>query len=643
MHARQNPSTPAAARQARAQRQWQLGVALRAHGKDAQALDAFRRAAALAPGDGVYWLNLAAAAARVGRRDDALAAARRALELDATLVPACELGAELLLRAHRCQEAAALIDALPGDVARSRDLQLLHVTALLGTPDKRRALDAALAAIAVDLAHPRSHYLLGCVLSELQLFEEAAEAFRTAWVLEPRLLEALEMSVHRRQHACLWDGFDADVEAIRRAHAAGAATRSVPFALFTLPLDAATQRASAAVQASLHRYPAAPQAPRRVRAQGRLRIGYVSSDFARHATTQLMIRMLERHDRDAFDIVLYSHGADDGTPMRRRVEAACTRFVDIARVDDEQAAAQIRRDGIDILVDLKGYTAGARSGIFGRRPAPLQVGFLGFPGTCGAGFLDYFVGDRVTTPPALAPQFAEKLAQMPHCYQPNDGTRALPAAAARRELGLPEDAFVMASFNQAYKITPAVFDTWCTLLREIPDSVLWLMQTNEQAARNLARAAQARGIGPGRLFYAPPLPLEQHMARLQSADLFVDTTPCSAHTTASDALWVGLPLVTVCGETFASRVAASLLTTQGVPELIAPDLDGYADIVRALAADRGRLAALRERLVRARSERPLFDATRFARDLEALYRRMAERARAGLAPEHLWAEAAEAG
>lgn len=597
------------------------------------------------PGDSVYWLNLAHAAASLALGDDALAAARRALALDPMSMPVCEIAAEMLLRAHRCEEVVALVDALPSDAAPSRELLLLHVTALIGSGQHRRAVDAAFAAVAADLAHPRSHYLLGCALSELQQFEEAAEAFRTAWVLEPRQLEALEMSVHRQQHACRWAGFDADVEAIRRAHAAGQATRSVPFALLPMPLDAATQRAAAALHARAHAGPAgrARATPPRVRAQGRLRIAYLSSDFKRHATTQLMLQMLERHDRGAFDIVLYSHADDDGTDVRRRVEAACTRFVDISRIDDEQAASLIRRDGIDILVDLKGYTAGARIGIFGRRPAPLQVGFLGFPGTCGADFLDYFIGDRVTTPPALAPHFAEKLAQMPHCCQPNDGTRALPAAAARRDLGLPEDAFVMASFNQAYKITPAVFDTWCALLREIPGSVLWLMQTNEQAARNLAREAAARGIGPGRLCYAPPLPLEQHMARLQAADLFVDTTPCSAHTTASDALWVGLPLVTVCGETFASRVAASLLTTQGVPELVAPDLGTYANIVRTLAADRGRLAALRARLVRARRERPLFDGARFARDLEALYLRMAERSRAGLEPDHLWADAAEAG
>ena len=639
MHSQPQPRA-AAIRRAHAYRQWQHGVELKARGDNAQAFTAFREASESDPDDSVYWLNLAHTAARLARHDEALAAAQRALAIDpAAVAPACEIALEQLLRSHRCREAVELVDALPAELTKSRDLHVLYVTALLGAAEPRRAVDAAMAAIGADLAFARSHYLLGCALSDLEMHEEAAEAFRTAWILEPRLLEALEMSVHRRQHACLWEGFDADVQTIERAYARGEVARSVPFALMAMPVGAATQRASAAVHARVYSGTAVNCGGegRRVRPQGPLRIGYVSNDFARHATMQLMIETLEQHDRSAFEVVLYSHAKDDGSPMRRRTEAACSRFVDISQIDDDRAAGLIDADGIDILVDLKGYTTGARIGIFGRRPAPLQVGFLGYPGTCGGDFLDYFIGDAVTTPAAMALHFSEKLAQMPHCYQPNDSTRALPPAAGRGALGLPEDAFVMCSFNQAYKITPTVFDTWCTLLRDIPGSVLWLLQTNAQAARNLAREAALRGVGAGRIVYAPALPLERHLARLQAADVFVDTTPCAAHTTASDALWVGLPLVTVCGQTFASRVAASLLHAQGLPELVAGDLTEYAGIVRALAADRGRLGALRERLAGARRVGPLFDGERFARDLEALYLRMAERSRAGLAPEHLWA------
>ncbi len=642
MQRQAHAAAAAQTRRGHAHGHWRRGVELKGRGEDEQAFAAFRQAVASDPDDSVYWLNLAHTAARLARHDEALAAARRALAIDpAAVAPACEIAVEQLLRSHRCREAVELVDALPAEATKSRDLHVLYVTALLGAAEPRRAVDAAMAAIGADLAFARSHYLLGCALSDLQLHEEAAEAFRTAWMLEPRMLEALEMSVHRRQHACRWETFEADVRTIEHAHAHGDVARSVPFALMAMPVDAPTQRHSAAVHARIYsgRQVDRDSRRRRVRAQGPLRIGYVSNDFARHATMQLLIEMLERHDRSAFEIVLYSYARDDGSPMRRRTEAACHRFVDISQIDDERAAAAMRADGIDILVDLKGYTSGARIGIFGRRPAPLQVGFLGYPGTCGSHHLDYFIGDPVTTPPEMAPQFTEKIAQMPRCYQPNDGTRALPAAVARSLLGLPEAAFVMCCFNQIYKLTPAVFDVWCALLRDIPGSVLWLMPSGEQAARNLRREAAARGIGPERLVYAPPLPLERHLARLQAADVFVDTTPCAAHTTASDALWAGLPLVTVCGETFASRVAASLLTAQGVPELVAGDLDGYARIVRELAAEPARRAALRERIAHARSEGPLFQGARFARDLEALYLRMAERARAGLAPEHLWAAA----
>lgn len=629
------------ASQALAHQRWQQGVELKERGALEPALAAFLAAVELDPDDGLYWLNLAHVQARLGRPSQALHAVRRALEIDPLNTLAFELAADQLLAQYRFADAVALLDALAPSAPRGLGFHLRHMNALLGAGQAQRAVEAALAAIGADLSHAPAHFGLGAALAELRMFEEAAQAFRTGWLLEPHRIDALEMSAHRNQQACRWDHFEPDLEAIERAYAQGRTGATVSFALLSLPVRPATLRQSAALAAqALTRDDAfAAGVPRAVRGGGeRLRVGYVSNDFHAHATMQLMIEMLESHDRSAFEVTLYAHDADDGSPMRRRTLAACERFVDIAQMSDGEAAARMRADGIDILVDLKGYTRGHRLGIFTRRPAPIQVGFLGYPGTTGSDFLDYFIGDPITTPPSAAPHFSEKLAQMPRCYQPNDSHRARPVSVARADCGLPEGAFVLCSFNQSYKITPRMFDTWCGLLREIPDAVLWLLDDSVPAARNLRTQAALRRVAPERLLFAPALPQEQHLARLQAADLFVDCTPYGAHTTGSDALWVGLPLVTLAGETFASRVAASQLHALGLPDLVATDLEGYAAIVRTLAGERSRLGALRARLAEARETSGLFDGRRFARDIEALFRRMATRHAAGLPPDHLWAQ-----
>ena len=373
--------------------------------------------------------------------------------------------------------------------------------------------------------------------------------------------------------------------------------------------------------------------------QRRLRVGYVSADFHHHATAILMAQMFEEHDRQRFDVRLYSHGASDGSAMRQRLEAACDEFVDVRLSTDEQVAERIRRDGIDLLIDLKGYTRDNRLGIFARRPAPLQVSFLGFPGTTGADYIDYLIGDAIVTPLAHADAYSEKIAQMPVCYQPNDRLRPLWEAPTRASQGLPEHALVLCGFNQPYKISPEVFDSWCGLLRDLPHAVLWLLEWNQQAMPSLRQEAQRRGIDPSRLIGAAKLGTSDHIARLRLADLFLDTWPCNAHTTASDALWAGVPIVTMLGETFASRVAASLLNAVGLPEMVCADVDSYEAMVRRLAIDPARLQALRGTLVQARQSSPLFDTPRFTRDIEALYLRIAQRHVQGLAPDHLEAVA----
>jgi predicted O-linked N-acetylglucosamine transferase (SPINDLY family) len=348
-----------------------------------------------------------------------------------------------------------------------------------------------------------------------------------------------------------------------------------------------------------------------------------------------MAELLERHDRTRFEVYVYSHGREDDSPIHDRIVAAADHLVRTEDMSPQETAAKVHGDGIDILIDLKGYTQDARPLVFAYRPAPVQAAYLGFPGTSGADWMDYIVGDPKVTPLEHAGHFSEKIAQLPGCYQCNDGTRRLPVASTRASHGLPEDALVLCGFNQAYKISPEVFDVWCRLLLRLPQSVLWLHSWNQQSPSALVREARARGIDPARLVFAPTLHQRAHLDRLPNADIFLDTWPCNGHTTASDMLWAGVPVVTYSGKTFASRVAGSLLHAVGVPDTICDSVEAYEAKVMELATHESIRCDIRRRIEQARHTSPLFSGERIARDIEALYERMWERALAGLPPEHL--------
>jgi predicted O-linked N-acetylglucosamine transferase (SPINDLY family) len=356
-----------------------------------------------------------------------------------------------------------------------------------------------------------------------------------------------------------------------------------------------------------------------------LRIGYLSADFHKHATAYLIAGLLESHDRQAFDIIGYSYGPEDRSSMRARLRSACTDFVGIGATSDAEAAARIHADGIDILVDLKGYTQHARPGILTYRAAPIQAQFVGYPGTMGTRLVDYLIADSFVIPETHFRYYDERIVHLPDCCQPNDPLRSMGAVPARADAGLPETGFVFCSFNETYKITPAMFDVWMRLLRTVPGSVLWLLASNQWAPANLRREAQLRGVDPSRLIFAPRLSQPAHLGRLSLADLVLDTLPVNAHTTASDALWAGVPVLTCPGETFVSRVAGSLVRTNGLPELIAENLDEYELKARALAERPETLLDLKARVRGRRFTSPVFDARRFAKHLEAAYRAMWDR------------------
>jgi predicted O-linked N-acetylglucosamine transferase (SPINDLY family) len=496
--------------------------------------------------------------------------------------------------------------------------------------------------LAVDASPDDARYrgVLGQTLARCGLSEEAVEHLSAAIALAPEWLE-LEAELHRPLMAlCDWSGLADSMERLRRAADTQPAeqwTRRVsPWTALALPLKERMRR-TIAVQHARRIEEAARMLARPVLAprgeRARLRIGYASADFHDHATAHLSAGLYEQHDRERFEVYAYSFGADDGSAYRRRLERGFDRFVDIRGLDAAAAAARIAADGIDILVDLKGYTAHARELIFALRPAPVQVSYLGFPGALQAPFIDYTVADEIVLPRAEAPECREAIAWLPDSYQVNDDRLAIPEEApARAAVGLPESAFVFCSFNQTLKIEPVMFACWMEILTAVPDGVLWLLCDSDATARNLRAEAAKAGIDPERLVVAKRLPKAEHLARHRLADLFLDTRLCNAHTTAADALWAGLPVLTCRGSSFASRVGASLLYAVGLPELVTRDLVAYRDLAIALARDEARLGALRAKLAANRTTCPLFRTERFTRHIESAYERMWVRHREGGKP-----------
>jgi predicted O-linked N-acetylglucosamine transferase (SPINDLY family) len=350
----------------------------------------------------------------------------------------------------------------------------------------------------------------------------------------------------------------------------------------------------------------------------RLRVGYLSSEFHEHAIAYLLAGVLEAHDRERFEIYAYSYGPEDNSPMRARLRAACEHFVDVAREPDDAVVRRIEADALDILVDLKGYTMGGRSAILARRPCRIQVNWLGYPGTLGAPFFDYLIADRYVIPPGRESAYSEHIVRLDHCWQSNDRQRPAIEPRTRAEYGLPERGFVFCCFAQAVKITPDVFACWMRLLKAVPGSVLWLAEDNPRATAALKSAAGTHGVAPERVVFSPRIPFAQHLARYRVADLALDTFPYTSHSTASDGLWCGCPLVALVGDTFAARVSGSILTHAGLPDFITSSLDAYERLALALATDPQRLEEARARVAVARAS-SLFDAESFARDLERVY------------------------
>ena len=507
---------------------------------------------------------------------------------------------------------------------------------LLALKNYREAITSFEAALVLQPHDAEALSNRATALFEMRRYDESAAGYARLIAAAPQFPYATGNLVLARAYCCDWSGFAPDRALITAEIRAGKPTMS-PHAS-TLILDNAQDQLRSARRWVRDRCPPSPSPLWRgeIYRHDKIRVAYLSADFHAHATAFLIAGVFEHHDRGRFETIALSFGPDDGSETRARLGRGCDRFIDVRTGSDAEIAAMVRQLEVDIAVDLKGFTQDSRPGIFAHRPAPVQVNYLAHPGTMGADYMDYIFADRLVIPPEHRSSYSEKIVYLPDSYQANDDARRVAERTpSRAQAGLPDSGFVFACFNNSYKITPPVFDVWMRLLGANDGSVLWLLQDNEAATANLKREAEARGVEPRRLIFAPRVNVAEHLTRQGLADLFLDTLPCTAHTTASDALWVGLPMLTVLGTTFAGRVAASLLTAIGLPELVTSSLAAYEDLALSLACDPVALSRLKEKLEDNRRNYALFDTARFTGHLEAAYEALWSRTQRGEPPGDL--------
>ena len=619
---------------------YNYAITLRALGRLAEARDMFDKSLAINPSSSDAWNNRGVVSSNLGDFQSSIVDFDKAIFLNPGNAAAYANKAKALAQLERAEEARvayakaiAISPHLP-----EASLGLGQVLSQLGRHGE--ALGAYDRAISLKPDLADAWFGRGLALLALKQYGEAYAACDHAVRLMPELDYALGKWLHAKMHCCLWDGIE---NAYQRVLTEVSNRRKVasPFNLLSIPSTLSEQKIAAETYVADNFPPTSDEiASSHASHSGKIRIGYFSADFRRHAIPYLMAQLLELHDRSNFEILGFSFGPSADDDMRRRLTAGFDQFIDVKDKSDEEIADLARNLQVDIGVDLKGFTDHSRTGIFAHRAAPIQVNYLGYPGTIGASYIDYIIADRILIRPEEAEFYSEKIAYLPHSYQVNDRTRRISDRRfTRDDLGLPAEAFVFCCFNNCFKITPDVFDVWMRLLTKVDGSVLWLLESNAWAIKSLRAEAERHGIASERLVFAEPMDLPDHLARHLSADLFLDTFYYNAHTTASDALWSGLPLVTRLGDTFAGRVAASLLNAIGLPDLVTRTSDEYEQLALELSINRNKLFLIKQRLMENRLKYPLFDTKLFTKHLESAYQRMWERHRMNLKPDHLSVDA----
>lgn len=593
------------------------------------AADALQRALALAPAQAEIWSRLAGLDLRRLAYSEAEQAARRALALAPRHGQAWfNLALALQAQGQRAEARQA------ADTAHALMPQELSATGLLAQLEAELGdCGSARARLRTALAQQPQALPLLFQLAEIEEKDRqpvaAAEAYARILDLQADQGVALSQFLFLRKRLCDWRDLGLWQDRFRDGVARGLPMLT-PFSFLSDPSTRQEQLACARRWSA--QFPTRDLPPTAPLSDGRLNIAYLSSDFHQHATAVLTAGLFEAHDRTRFVVHAYSTGPDDGSALRARLVAGFDRFTDARTWPPARLAEQIRADGIDILIDLKGHTEGAPTAVLALRPAPIQVNYLGYPGSMGADFIDYLIGDPVVTPLEHQADYSEALALLPHCYQINDRQRPIAAETpSRAELGLPDEAVVFCCFNNSYKFNPEVFDAWARILKAVPGSVLWLLARGEDdpIIAKLRHEAAARGLAPERLVFAPFRANDAYLALYRQADLFLDTWPYNAHTTASDALWAGCPVLTWLGTSFAGRVAASLLHAVGLPELVVADVESYVRRAIALAGDTAARQRYRRHLASQGRASPLFDTGATTASLEAAYLIMAQQYRQG--------------
>ena len=570
------------------------------------------------------------------RYDAALADYARAIELQPTNYRLYDGRARALESLKRLEDALAAYDQV---IKLKPDLHTAYISrglVLTALGRFEEALAANEAATALKPRDPTPYANRGEVLRQLNRHEDAVASYDCALAIDPTYRFIPGMRIGMKLQICDWTGLDGDIARLTEQVAHGEEV-AAPFAFLAVSNAPQAQLKCAEIWDNAWHKLTRPLPPlNKLSRHDKIRIGYFTGDFYAHAVGFLIAEIFELHDSSRFEITAFCFSPTTGDYMQERLRGSFDHFIEIRDRPDVDVATLAREMEIDIAVDLKGLTNEARGRLFAHRAAPIQVNYLGYPGTMGAAYMDYIIADPVLIPETDRRWYTEKVVTLPDTYQPNDTHRAVAAHTfTRAELGLPEGAFVFVCFNNTYKILPQVFDIWMRVLGQVDDSVLWLLGDNPTMIRNLRREAQARGVDPARLVFADRAPMPLHIARQVHGDLFLDTAPYNAHTTASDALWMGLPVITCPGETFAGRVAASLLNAADLSELVAKTWEDYERLAVSLAHSPEKIAALKDRLRRARTSSRLFDSRRFTRNLEAAYTAMYERLQAGLPPDHI--------
>jgi protein O-GlcNAc transferase len=620
---------------------YNYGITLRALGRFAEARAAFDKSLAVNPSSSDAWNNRGVVSSNLDDFRSAIADFDKAILANPGNAAAYANKGKALAQLELGEEARA---AYARAIAISPNLPeaWLGLGQVLGQLRRHNeALPAYERAISLKPNLPEAWSGRGQALMAFKRYEEAYAAYDRAMKLMPELDYVVGKWLHVRMHCCLWDDIENAYQRVL-SEVSSRKKAASPFNVLSIPSTLSEQKLAAETYAADNFPPVADESASSFASHvGKIRIGYFSADFRDHPVAHLTAQLFELHDRSKFEVFGYSFGPSAGDEMRRRLSAGFDQLIDVKDKSDKEIADSAKDLQIDIAVDLMGFTEGSRTGIFAHRAAPIQVNYLGFPGTMGANYLDYIIADRVLIRPEEGDFYSEKIVWLPHSYQVNDSSRPISDRRfTRDELSLPPDAFVFCCFNNSFKITPDVFDVWMRLLTMVGGSVLWLPQSNPSAIASLRAEAARRGVAGERLVFAERTEqLSDHLARMASADLFLDTFYYNAHTTASDALWAGVPIVTRLGHTFAGRVAASLLNATGLPELVTPTSDEYEQLAFQLANDRDKLSMIRKRLADNRLTYPLFDTKLFARHIESAYEKMWERYRMNLKPDHLSVEA----